>query len=209
MLELVNRFKVKCKSPDGAFLALPEGGILLDATNKEGYMKLAECHAESWYKYIITGKRWTIENGALFLVTGYMKSKQWGITTFDEPSEVGDVLHFSSSFWRKDKYKWRPVIPEVTKTGPISRDIPKTALNQCTFIRGYRIMLRQAVYDRLKHTTCVLSDAGSSSEPTRGQQSPFMSNAQEQSSDAATGQTQSSPYTTKCASMEYEVGPVA
>lgn len=178
-------------------------------------MNLAACHAESWYKYIIKEKQWDVENGALFLVTGCMKSKQWGITTFDEHSLEGSgALHLSSPFWRQDNYKWRPVIPNVTKTGPTSKDIPKDSLNQCTFIRGYRIMLRDLVYKRLQPTTCVPSDAGSSSEATRVQQPlSTLSNTQDHSSGhACQGQgAQSFSYMARCttsSTMEYEVCPV-
>ena len=116
-----NRFKVKCASPEGAFLALPEGGILLYAKNSKSYKKLAAIHAESWYKSVMEQR--DVPNGGLWLVTGCMKSKSWGITTFSEPSKPGNVLQFTSSMLKHSKYYWKPENPNASKVGPVSKDI--------------------------------------------------------------------------------------
>jgi hypothetical protein len=134
---------------------LPEGGIFFHARDKRHYRKLAAQQAESWYKHIMAQR--DAPNGALCLVTGCLKTKKWGITTFDQPSEAHDVI-FTSKFLSPDEYYWKPAIPNVTKIGPVSGDISRELWNQCTFICGYRIMLRQDVYKELEETVGVLAD---------------------------------------------------
>jgi len=64
-------------------------GILFYAKNKKSYEKLAAIHAESWYKSIMEQR--DVPNGALFLVTGCMKSMQpllsllWFMPTISDP----------------------------------------------------------------------------------------------------------------------------
>jgi len=142
---------------------LPEGGTLFHAKNGSHYEAMAAQHAVSWYKSI--RKQIDVPNGSLWLVTGCMKSKSWGIAAFSRP----DDLCFIPSWW-SNGYYWQPAKPEVARGGPTSKDLPKGLTNQCTFIQGYRIMLREDVHDsNFKPRIGVPSEEGRTSNVIREQ----------------------------------------
>ena len=128
---------------------MPEGATLFEARDSYAFCRLAALHAENWYKYMVVTRGREAPNGSLYLVTGCIKTKAWGSAVFDRPSAPDDHLQFTTK--RKaqaaqPKYSWNKAGRAFGKIGPTEKDtIPDSdePINQCVFLRGYRIMLRQ------------------------------------------------------------------
>ncbi|KAJ7813828.1 hypothetical protein B0H13DRAFT_1740923 [Mycena leptocephala] len=81
-------FVFSCDAPQGAVLALPHGAHLEKLENLETLRKYVAKHAKSWYKYIrYTRGRVGLENGSLYLVTGWEKAPSWGMASFHSAGE--------------------------------------------------------------------------------------------------------------------------
>ena len=102
-----------------------------------------------------------VPNGSLYLITGCIKARSWGIAVFDRPSATEDYLHFISNEGSNNmqtsrlKCSWIKSGPALSKSGPSPKDmIPGSddQMNQCLFLRGYRIMLGQDAWDALTNS---------------------------------------------------------
>ncbi|KIL62142.1 hypothetical protein M378DRAFT_166125 [Amanita muscaria Koide BX008] len=139
-----------CEGSEGAVLELPKGAIQDEAMNTRPFEQLAARHGVQWYKYIMNRGR-GISNGSLYLITSVTKSAQWGIAVFDRPCAPGQglkfdkksFLHFGKS---TSKYRWKGSDTFPTK---VSNPDQGDAANQCVFVRGYKIMIRQDIFDNL------------------------------------------------------------
>ncbi|KIL58041.1 hypothetical protein M378DRAFT_346021 [Amanita muscaria Koide BX008] len=130
-----------CKGPVGAILVLPEGGIQDEAIDIGWFEDLAKLHGVEWYKYTMSRGR-SISNVSLYLITSFTKCAQWGIGVFDRPCDPGQGLRFVSS-----PFGWKGSSgAAITKVAD-----PKQGdtANQCVFLRGYKIMIRQDIFDKL------------------------------------------------------------
>ena len=126
----------------GGVLALPTGAVAYEAVNKLDFQHHAARHAINWYKYMLDIGR-DYPNGSLYFVTECIKSKSWGIASFygqkNPNNTVGVVFEDESCRWEyRGKLETR-VGPAPTHGEP----------NQCVFLRGYRIMLRRDIWDKL------------------------------------------------------------
>ncbi|KAM6502909.1 hypothetical protein JOM56_002886 [Amanita muscaria] len=132
-----------CKESDGAILVLPEGAIAAEAIYIGLLEDLAKRHGVEWYKYTKARGR-SISNGSLYLVTSFTKCTQWGIAVFDRPCGPGKALTFASNplGWNGSGALFTKVSEGDTR-------------NQCVFLRGYKIMIRQDIFD--KHPTRQLA----------------------------------------------------
>ncbi|KIL57835.1 hypothetical protein M378DRAFT_87370 [Amanita muscaria Koide BX008] len=132
--------KYTCKGPEGAILILPEGAIQDEAISTGRFEDLAKLRGVEWYKYAKFRGR-SISNGSLYLVTSSIKCTQWGIAVFDRPGDSGQALTFVSN-----PLSWKGLGALTTKVAdPNKGDTP----NQCVFLRGYKIMIRQDIFDKL------------------------------------------------------------
>jgi hypothetical protein len=142
--------RYKFRAPEGAVLQLPEGASIFEARNYNDLRDLAIRHARSWYEYITANISRDIPNGSLYLVTGCIKTTDWGIgTLYGRPSD-SDYLEFvSDSEPGRRRYSWRKMGRISAKVGPASTDIVATDCeepNQCVFIRGYKISLGEKIW---------------------------------------------------------------
>ncbi|KAM6490706.1 hypothetical protein JOM56_014049 [Amanita muscaria] len=129
-----------CEESEGAILELPEGAIRAGAINTGWFEDLAKRHGVQWYEYTKTRGR-GISNGSLYLVTSFTKCTQWGIAVLDRPCDSGQGLTFVSS-----PLGWESSGGFITKVTDTNQgDTP----NQCIFLRGYKIMIRQDIFDNL------------------------------------------------------------
>ncbi|KAM6499200.1 hypothetical protein JOM56_004708 [Amanita muscaria] len=132
--------KYMCKGPEGAILILPEGAIQDETISTRQFEDLAKLHGVEWYEYAKFRGR-SISNGSLYLVTSFTKCTQWGIAVFDRPCDSGQALTFVSN-----PLGWKGLGALTTKVAyPNEGDTP----NQCVFLRGYKIMIRQDIFDKL------------------------------------------------------------
>lgn len=146
---------------EGAILMMPLGSNSTQVTCKGRFRDYIRSHAESWYKYANNHRRWDVENGHLLLVTGYDKTKAWGIATFSN-STSQEVLHFrpteTSNVGRT--YGWACSGTAQVRNGPDARQIealrgddPSQAgieyENQTLFVRTMAVELQDDVWKKL------------------------------------------------------------
>ncbi|KAM6503995.1 hypothetical protein JOM56_000938 [Amanita muscaria] len=176
VLELDDQLdKFHCTTSEGAVLLLPGGATLFKSKNTPILQDFAARHAEDWYRYMVDRGRNT-PNGSLYLVTGCIKSKNWANATFYKGPSPGnyaqlvanDVPSCPTMSNAQPAYRWRKLGKVSPRTGPISEETGE--LNQCEFLYGFKIMLRQDLLDELSSTVSVSSQEGqySSSPSTKG-----------------------------------------
>ncbi|KAF8329001.1 hypothetical protein F5887DRAFT_1006232 [Amanita rubescens] len=139
---------LRCHATEGAALALPKGATLYKAMNKLHFRKHAACHAINWYKYMLIDKGRDISNGSLYFVTGCIKSINWGTAVFYARPIPGDYLRFVFS---RESCQWDYCGKVDAREGPESTDIIPSdeEPNQCVFLSGYKVMLRQDIWNNL------------------------------------------------------------
>jgi hypothetical protein len=144
----------KFLASEGAVLQIPEGATLFEAEDTSIFYDIAMRHAENWYEYMIATRSRDIPNGSLYLVTGCIKTGNWGIgTLYGRPAET-DYLEFTPRDQSsRQPHSWKKAGPIMTKVGPTSTDIVVAdggEPNQCLFFRGYKITLGTKLWKDLK-----------------------------------------------------------
>jgi hypothetical protein len=90
-------------------------------------------------------------NGSLYLVTGVDKCRNWGAASYsDSTGQAGFPLRFTAvdaaTFRGTSQYSWESSNSVEARTCPaLSEDI---SMNQCVFVRGYKLALRENLYKR-------------------------------------------------------------
>jgi hypothetical protein len=152
---------------EGAVLQVPEGATIFEAEDINVFYDIAVRHAQDWYEYMLAKRSRDVPNGSLYLVTGSIKTRSWGIgTLYGRPTET-DYLEFTSGDQSsRQPYGWKKAGPIMTKVGPTSTDVviaDGEEPNQCLFFRGYRITLGGKLWkDLRKRVTsgCVCGSGG-------------------------------------------------
>ncbi|TFK40123.1 hypothetical protein BDQ12DRAFT_734142 [Crucibulum laeve] len=178
----------------GALLSLPDGASREDLKNEGHLAEYISANAEWWYEYAknIAGR--SIDRNSLYLVTGYMKSKSWGIATYNPcPSERTNVFEFGKSpFPDGPRYIWKQSNGGTARSGPCPdtemEDSSVPLLNQCLFLRGFKIALSEEAWRDLSEGTAASNktshnsnnnghhaDKGSRSSSSNPSQSPSTS----------------------------------
>ena len=106
-------------------------------------------------------------NGSLYFVTESTKSMDWGIAVFYAQPTAEHYLRFIVD---GETYRWvrrGKVEARVGSKSTDDFDCDSGEPNQCVFLRGYKIMLRQDIWDKLNGATVVKSQDGHSSSCTR------------------------------------------
>ena len=146
----VNSFPAfQCSADEGAVIVLPTGATVYSATNLLNFQRLASCHAIDWYKYALNTGR-DISSGSLYLVTECTKSANWGTAVFYPHRTEYDKLQF---IFEEGFGRWERRGKIEAKTGPRPKEmyvLNDEEGNQCVFLRGYKIMLRADVWDKLR-----------------------------------------------------------
>ncbi|KAJ7305416.1 hypothetical protein DFH08DRAFT_721236 [Mycena albidolilacea] len=164
-------FIFKCRAPQGAVLALPDGSHLQKLRHLESLRTYAAAHAESWFKYV-NGPRGRGFDGSLYLVTGWEKAPTWGIASFHS---VDDSLQLSFTPAAADsRYRWTGNPAETKDHNLSSTDEP--TWNQTTFVHGLSISLGRGIWTRLFETVQI-SETDAESRLGRGPTS-FASSSQ-------------------------------
>ena len=164
---LLRPLTYKFLSAEGAVLQLPEGATLFEADDTNIFYDVAMRHAENWYEYMIVNRSRDVPNGSLYLVTGCIKTGNWGIgVLYGQPADT-DYLEFTSGGQpQRRTYGWKKSGPVAGKVGPTSTDIiigDGEEPNQCVFLRGYKITLGMKLWKNLKENALsVPSNRGQS-----------------------------------------------
>ena len=120
----------------------------------------------SWYEYMLNAGM-DVSNGSLYFVTECTKSTDWGIAVFYARSTPDDRLQF---IFNQESYQWKRRGKVEARVGSKSTDkfdCDTGEPNQCVFLRGYKIMLRQDIWDQLTGALVVTTEDGPSSSITR------------------------------------------
>ncbi|KAJ7849390.1 hypothetical protein B0H14DRAFT_2765568 [Mycena olivaceomarginata] len=127
-------FVFTCRAPNGAVLALPHGAHLKKLRNLERVRRYAAKHAESWYKY-------ANEVRVSYLVTGWEKTKSWGMASFHDVSLENEFQLAGH------RYRWQaPYCHYKHADSPLVDGVPP---NQTTFIYAFTISLCEGIWGTL------------------------------------------------------------
>ena len=140
---------------------MPRGATVYEAMNVRHFQSHAARHAAHWYKYALNEGGRDISNGSLYLITECTKSMNWGISVFyANPTANNDhrlIFDKESCRWEFDRGKVDARVgPKPTDITLSDNDEP----NQCVFLRGFKIMLRPDIWDKLNGTIDVKCQDG-------------------------------------------------
>ncbi|KAK7027405.1 hypothetical protein VNI00_015241 [Paramarasmius palmivorus] len=135
----------------GAILMLPEGSDSFILMNRAVFLQYARENAQKWFTYAeeCRGRMFSPKSHpSLYLVTGCEKSTAWGVASFFSPQSARRfvVLPFTAE---KDQraFSWGYDGQSETKCYPDAEEedgnhIEEPQLNQCVFLRGFKISKR-------------------------------------------------------------------
>ena len=146
---------------------MPKGATIYEALNGLAFQNYTARHAINWYRYMFYKGR-NFPNGSLYFVTECTKSINWGTAVFYPHPTTSDYLRLT---FDQESCQWDSQGKVDARTGPKAKDIissDEEEPNQCVFIRGYKIMLRQDIWDKLKSAVMVVpsQDGGFSALPS-------------------------------------------
>lgn len=137
-----------------------------EALNMCDFQDYAARHAVNWYRYMLYRGR-NSPNGSIYFVTECTKSINWGTAVFYAQPKTSDYLQLT---FNQESCQWVSQGKVDARTGPKGKDIISSddEPNQCIFLRGFKVMLRQDVWDQLKSAVMIVSsqDGGFSSLPS-------------------------------------------
>jgi hypothetical protein len=165
---LVSGYRFGASTAEGAILALPEGASRTNLHSIGKFRDYAIKHGVSWYQYVNQTLQREVRNGSLYLITGMDSATSYGVASFSDPSGCTDTVSASFLTVGDDtspmgrSYVWYTQDPIDRRTGR-SKEGTK---NQCVFIRGFKIALKESVFTGLFSGGVVLAEisrTGSSS----------------------------------------------
>lgn len=150
-------------------LILPEGADRYDVLRLDDFRDYAKRNARTWYKHVNgPGFRRGASEDSLYLVTGCKKTTSWAAASFRHHSENrGVAVEVNAAMLASGGvsagYSWMISCPATTRSGPMNPAgfVPTGAVppqNQCVFIRGFKIALREGVTQRLGLRSAVSLD---------------------------------------------------
>ncbi|KAF9030964.1 hypothetical protein BDZ89DRAFT_1064289 [Hymenopellis radicata] len=177
-------FEFSTSSEEAAVLVLPHGSTRYDVLNKSAFERYAAEHAASWYEYVNDPDHLGRQavNGSLYLVTGCDKTASWGTAAVSKPDDTRAVsLTFSTCGFGQGsvafRSSWSTQLGAETRVFPQDGAEIDTALeNQCVFIRGFTISVREnRMMQRMLGSVQFSRISGSSKDelPTFGSRIPF------------------------------------
>jgi hypothetical protein len=165
---LVSGYRFEASTAEGAILMLPEGASRTDLRSTGKFRNYAIKHGVSWYQFVNGTLQEEVRNGSLYLITGMDRAFSYGVASFSDPSGCPDTMSASFLTIGDDtspigrSYSWYTQDPIDRRTGR-SKEGTK---NQCVFIRGFKIALKESVFAGLFSGGVVLAEisrTGSSS----------------------------------------------
>ncbi|KAJ7612347.1 hypothetical protein DFH06DRAFT_1484947 [Mycena polygramma] len=138
------QFAFKCNGPQGAVLALPDGSRVQKLRNVEKMRTYAAKHADSWYKYIKGTRGRELANGDLYLVTGWEKTRSWGMASYHTVREPFQLFFKPTAVGATyNPYRWDGIEGQIDPSRSKSYDPPSAndPGNQTIFMHGWSISL--------------------------------------------------------------------
>ncbi|KAE9390140.1 hypothetical protein BT96DRAFT_946371 [Gymnopus androsaceus JB14] len=130
----------------GALLILPEGGRSSDHEQRLRFIKHAAEHAQPWYDYVNGLRQLSrgVENGSIYLVTGYDKARVWGMASFKDaqgPVRLDFVSRMSYNAGGPPEFWF-----QKCHFASAFNDADNEFQNQsgCVFLRGVKIAIRDS-----------------------------------------------------------------
>lgn len=138
--------KFNWASEKGALLALPRGASRKKLRDLDEFRIYAENNATSWFAYARARRRWATSSESsktLYLVTCCVKTAAWNIATCSGHSNPGSLTLKATAPFNNTNvtcaYQWQRDTTAFIREGP---QTPSNQENQCVFIRGFKITLR-------------------------------------------------------------------
>ncbi|KAK0500195.1 hypothetical protein EDD18DRAFT_818728 [Armillaria luteobubalina] len=145
------RFEFSTSKAEAAILMLPDGGIRYDTRHRSLFKQYAAENALSWYIYVNSLDHLAREapNGSLYLVTGCDKARSWMTAAASRPSQshtisvkfaIGPIMEGRIALHTS----WStPYIDADTRIYPDYPNPMPQRDNQCVFMRGFTITVRE------------------------------------------------------------------
>ncbi|KZP23008.1 hypothetical protein FIBSPDRAFT_858946 [Athelia psychrophila] len=149
-------YSVVSSSSESAQLTMPDGAMGEDYTSIHEIRTYSIEHALSWYEFINDRLGRQAPNGSLYVVTGCDRSTTWGISTIGEELSVESGAGYSCSWSTRSGAIVRRSTawcPDEGAEQPENR--VESPQNQCLFIRGFKIRVRERLSDAPMDPTAV------------------------------------------------------
>ncbi|KAJ7672370.1 hypothetical protein DFH06DRAFT_91380 [Mycena polygramma] len=147
------QFAFRCDGPQGAVLALPDGSHVQKLRNVENMRTYAAKHADSWYKFIKGTRGRPLTNGDLYLVTGWEKTRSWGMASYHTVHEPFQLFFKPTAITGAtyNPYRWDGIQGQIDPSRSKSYDPPiaNDPGNQTIFIHGWSISLPTGLWGTL------------------------------------------------------------
>ena len=183
-------------SSEAAILALPAGASRQDLLSINKFRRHAIENAIRWYEFVNGTLGREVPNGSLYLVTGCDKSTTWGIASVAGATQANTLsLRFTAAQLLQASaeytYSWETYCPATVRIGPSGLS---PLQNQCIFLRGFKLTLREGPIAMWKGPTKVSPVLGAKPDRIlsggKGSYVPFMNGGPQTSStlrNAASG----------------------
>jgi hypothetical protein len=161
-------YRFTSASSEAAVLTLPEGAARQNLSNITRFRHYAIKNALRWYEFVNNTLGREAPNGSLYLVTGCDKSTTWGIASASSASETNSIsLRFTAAktiaAGAMYTYSWQTSCPATVRIGPNTCDNPNPPQNQCNFLRGFKISIREGPMAAIKGSAKVAHNVNSNS----------------------------------------------
>ncbi|KAF8989833.1 hypothetical protein BDQ17DRAFT_1256484, partial [Cyathus striatus] len=136
----------------GAILSLPHGASDIDMANEWHWKQYIMKHALHWYRYARDNCGRDLDRHSLYFITGCMKSKTWGIATFNTSmrNRNSELVIGKSGDIYKPSYVWKRSGGASCRSGPYpdaglasENEMQDNTNNQCLFLRDLKLHCRR------------------------------------------------------------------
>ena len=161
----MDQFIFTCAHREGALLVLPDGATCIDLELCNMLFKYAQEHVPSWYKWLVSSLGLDAQNSSLYLIRRADKTTNWCLASYSNTSgEARSLLRFANTgtaaIRQTGQYSWESSSSVEACTCPALREGSST--NQCVFVHGYRLTLREGLYQGMLVERAELCDIVSS-----------------------------------------------
>ncbi|KAK0194033.1 hypothetical protein F5146DRAFT_416112 [Armillaria mellea] len=174
-------FEFSTSKAEAAILMLPEGGNRYNTRHRALFEAYATENGLSWYEYVnsLQHLAQSARNGSLYLVTGCDKARSWMTAAATCPSKsrtisakfaIGPTIEGRISLHSS----WStPRIGDGARVHPNYPDPMPEHDNQCVFMRGLTITLKENIFKQILHVLVKADDKPSAVAAPFRPRSPY------------------------------------